>query len=142
MTPKIILLVEDNPSDIELTRRIISKSKISNQMIVKEDGQEALDYLLHSDHDSNPLPDLILLDLKLPRVHGLEVLRQLRANSHTRYLPVVILSTSIEEQDMIQGYELYANSYIRKPVDYVQFSQILMLILQYWLETNESPRLG
>lgn len=141
MKPKIILLVEDNPSDIGLTQRALAKSRIANQMIVTEDGQEALDYLFgngqYADRDISELPALILLDLKLPRVDGLEVLRQIRANKHTSRLAVVVLTTSKEEQDMAQSYDLGANSYIRKPVDFTQFAQAVEHLGLYWLVLNE-----
>src|SRR4051794_22064518 len=119
MKPKIILLIEDNPSDIELTQRALIKSRIANELVVAEDGREALDYLFghekYADRDINDPPALILLDLKLPRVDGLDVLRQIRANPYTSRLPVVILTTSNEDQDVAQSYDLGANSYIRKP---------------------------
>jgi two-component system, response regulator len=138
MKPKIILLVEDNPSDVELTRRALQKSHIANQMIVAEDGQEALDYLFGGDPHRNELPTLILLDLKLPKVDGLQVLRQIRANERTSHLPVVILTTSNEEQDITQSYDLGANSYIRKPVDFNQFVDAIQYLGLYWLVMNES----
>lgn len=141
MKPKIILLVEDNPSDIGLTQRALAKSHIANQMIVAEDGQEALDYLFgsgqYAGRDLSELPTLILLDLKLPRVDGLEVLRQIRANKHTSRLSVVVLTTSKEEQDVAQSYDLGANSYIRKPVDFTQFAQAVEHLGLYWLVMNE-----
>jgi CheY-like chemotaxis protein len=141
MKPKIILLVEDNPSDIGLTQRALAKSHIANEMIVAEDGQEALDYLFgsgqHASRDVNELPALILLDLKLPRVEGLEVLRQIRASKLTSRLAVVILTTSKEEQDVAQSYDLGANSYIRKPVDFIQFAQAVEHLGLYWLVMNE-----
>jgi CheY-like chemotaxis protein len=138
MKPKIILLVEDNPSDIELTRRALQKSHIANQMTVAEDGQEALDYLFGDDPRRNELPALILLDLKLPKVDGLQVLRQIRADRHTSHLPVVILTTSNEEQDIAQSYDLGANSYIRKPVDFKQFVDAIQYLGLYWLVMNET----
>ena len=141
MKPKIILLVEDNPSDIGLTKRALAKSHIANEMIVAEDGQEALDYLFatgkHTGRDVNNLPALVLLDLKLPRVDGLEVLRQIRADPRTSRLPVVILTTSKEELDVAQSYDLGANSYIRKPVDFIQFAQAVEHLGLYWLVLNE-----
>jgi CheY-like chemotaxis protein len=146
MTAKIILLVEDNPSDIALTQRALAKSHISNQLVIAEDGQEALDYLFgtgqHTGRDVNELPTLILLDLKLPRVDGLEVLRQVRADPRTHRLPVVILTTSSEEQDMAQSYDLGANSYIRKPVDFIQFANAVEHLGLYWLVMNEQPPTG
>jgi CheY-like chemotaxis protein len=139
--PKTILLVEDNSSDIELTRRALQKSHIANKMIVVEDGQEALDYLFGSDplsgQNVNELPALILLDLKLPKVDGLQVLRLIRANERTCRLPVVILTTSGEEDDIAQSYDLGANSYIRKPVDFKQFVESVQHLGLYWLVINE-----
>ena len=141
MKPKIILLVEDNPSDIGLTKRALAKSHIANEMIVAEDGQEALDYLFgngqYAGRDVSNLPALVLLDLKLPRVDGLEVLRQIRADPRTSRLPVVILTTSKEELDVAQSYDLGANSYIRKPVDFIQFAQAVEHLGLYWLVLNE-----
>jgi len=144
MKPKIILLVEDNPSDIGLTQRALAKSRISNEMVVAEDGQEALDYLFasgqYTGQDVNNIPALVLLDLKLPRVDGLEVLRQIRADPRTSRLPVVVLTTSKEEQDVAQSYDLGANSYIRKPVDFIQFAQAIEHLGLYWLVLNESAQ--
>jgi two-component system, response regulator len=140
---KIILLVEDNPSDIALTQRALAKSHIVNELVMAEDGQEALDYLFgagaHAGRDVTELPALVLLDLKLPRVDGLEVLRQIRADKRTRRLPVVILTTSQEEQDMAASYDLGVNSYIRKPVDFNQFVQAVQHLGLYWLVLNETP---
>jgi CheY-like chemotaxis protein len=141
MKSKTILLVEDNPSDIGLTQRALAKSHIANELVVAEDGQEALDYLFargqHKGRDGTDLPTLVLLDIKLPRVNGLEVLRQIRANKVTSRLPVVILTTSKEEQDIGQSYDLGANSYIRKPVDFTQFIQSVQHLGLYWLVMNE-----
>ncbi len=127
MNSKIILLVEDNPSDVGLTQRALAKSRVANELVVAEDGQEALDYLFgagaHAGRDVTEMPALVLLDLKLPKVDGLQVLRQIRADDRTSRLPVVILTTSREEQDVAQSYDLGANSYIRKPVDFIQFAQ-------------------
>jgi len=143
MNTKIILLVEDNPSDIGLTQRALAKSHIVNEMVVAEDGQEALDYLFgggkYAGRDLSDLPALILLDLKLPRVEGLEVLRQVRADERTSRLPVVILTTSSEEQDLAKSYDLGANSYIRKPVDFTQFVKAVEHLGLYWLVLNEPP---
>jgi CheY-like chemotaxis protein len=141
MNPKIILLVEDNPSDVGLTQRALGKSRVPSKLVAAEDGQEALNYLFASD-PPNELPALILLDLKLPKVDGLQVLRQIRANERTRHLPVVILTTSSEEQDIEQSYDWGANSYIRKPVDFTQFAETLQYISLYWLEMNVSPLLA
>jgi two-component system response regulator len=141
MNPKIILLVEDNPSDIELTKRAFNKSRIANEIIITEDGQEALDYLFargqYINRDARNLPALVLLDLNLPRVDGLAVLRQIRTEPLTSRLPVVILTTSKEEQDVAQSYDLGANSYIRKPVDFSQFAQAVEQMGLYWLVLNE-----
>ena len=142
MKSKIILLVEDNPSDVGLTQRALAKSHVANELVVAEDGQEALDYLFgagaYAGREVTELPALVLLDLKLPRVDGLEVLRQIRADQRTRRLPVVILTTSKEEQDVAQSYDLGANSYIRKPVDFTQFAQAVEHLGLYWLVLNES----
>jgi two-component system response regulator len=139
--PKIILLVEDNQSDVELTRRALDKSHIYNELVVVEDGQEALEYLFIVDPltglNLNELPALILLDLKLPRVDGLQVLRQIRADERSSRLAVVILTTSSEEDDIAQSYDLGANSYIRKPVDFNQFVDAVQHLGLYWLVMNE-----
>lgn len=143
MKQKAILLVEDNPSDVALTQRALVKSHIANEMIVVEDGQEALDYLFaggkYADRDVTDLPSVVLLDLKLPRVTGLDVLRQVRADERTSRIPVVILTTSQEEQDIAQSYELHANSYIRKPVDFTKFVEAIQHMGLYWLVLNEPP---
>ena len=143
MTEKVILLVEDNPSDVGLTQRAFKKSAIHNELVVAEDGQEALDYLFctgaHSGRNISATPMLILLDLKLPRVDGLEVLRRIRADSRTRRIPVVILTSSSEEQDIASGYDLGTNSYIRKPVDFHQFAEVVKQLGLYWLVINEAP---
>ncbi len=143
MNSKIILLVEDNPSDIGLTQRALDKSHVANKLVVAEDGQEALDYLFaagaHAGRDAAELPALVLLDLKLPRVGGLEVLRRIRADERTRRLPVVILTSSKEEQDVAASYDLGVNSYIRKPVDFRQFAGAIEHLGLYWLVANEPP---
>jgi two-component system response regulator len=143
MTPKTILLVEDNISDIALTRRAIEKNGIACRVDIVEDGQEALDYLLatgaHAGRDLNEQPALVLLDLKLPRIDGLDVLRRIRADPRTRRIPVVMLTSSREESDMGAGYDLGMNSYIRKPVDFVQFMEVIRQIGLYWLAINEPP---
>ena len=143
MKHKIILLVEDNPSDIGLTKRALAKSRIANEMVVAEDGQEALDYLFaegkYTGREVSETPALVLLDLKLPRVEGLEVLRRIRGDQRTRRIPVVILTTSKEEQDVAQSYDLGANSYIRKPVDFKQFVESVEQLGLYWLVMNEPP---
>jgi two-component system response regulator len=141
MKPKIILLVEDNPSDIGLTQRALAKSRIANEMVVAEDGQEALDYLFatgkYTAREVSDIPALVLLDLKLPGVDGLEVLRQIRLDPRTSRLQVVILTTSKEEQDVAQSYDLGANSFIRKPVDFTQFAEAVEHLGLYWLVLNE-----
>ena len=143
MNSNCILLVEDNPSDVRLTRRALQQSHIANPLVVAEDGREALDYLFalgaHESRDVADLPRLVLLDLKLPRVDGLEVLRQLRANEHTRLVPVVILTSSQEQQDILAGYDLGANSYVRKPVDFTRFAEAVRTLGLYWLLLNEPP---
>ncbi|MEH2142645.1 response regulator [Nostoc sp.] len=139
----MILLVEDNPDDEALTLRALKKNNILNEVVVARDGVEALDYLfgkgVYADRDMNLMPHLILLDLKLPKMDGLEVLRHLRADDRTKILPVVILTSSKEEQDLINGYSLGANSYVRKPVDFSQFSESVRQLGLYWFVLNESP---
>ena len=141
MKPKTILLVEDNSSDVLLTKRALEKSHIANDLIVVEDGREALDYLIGEDPLTGPkmseLPALVLLDLKLPKVDGLQVLQKIRENERTSRLAVVILTTSTEEQDIAQSYDLGANSYIRKPVDFKQFVEAVQNLGLYWLVMNE-----
>ncbi len=142
---KSILLVEDNPDDEALAIRALKRHHISNEIVVARDGVEALDYLfargVHTGRDTSSKPTVVLLDLKLPRVDGLEVLRQLRADDRTRLLPVVVLTTSSEEQDMLSSYSLGCNSYIRKPVDFIQFSEAIRQLGMYWLLINEAPPL-
>ena len=146
MDNKIILLVEDNPDDVELTIRALKKNNISNKVIVAKDGVEALDYLfgtgMYAGRDVKDMPVVILLDLKLPKIDGLEVLKSIRQNEFTRLLPVVILTSSVEEKDKINGYRLGANSYVRKPVDFNQFSEAMKFLGLYWLVWNEPPPLG
>jgi CheY-like chemotaxis protein len=143
MNSKKILLVEDNPSDIKLTKRALEQNQITNELIVAEDGQEALDYLFatgqHAGRDIRDLPAVVLLDLKLPKIEGLEVLKKIRANELTRLMPVVILTSSDQEVDMIASYNLGANSYIRKPVDFKQFTEAVRTLGMYWLLLNEPP---
>ena len=143
MKDKTILLIEDNPSDIELTRRALEKGHVLNELFVASDGQEALDYLFctgaYAGRDSSDLPTLTLLDLKLPKVSGLDVLRRIRAEASTRRMPVVILTSSREEQDMAASYDLGVNSYIRKPVDFEHFVQSVAQLGLYWLVLNEDP---
>ena len=144
MTEKIILLIEDNPDDELLTRRAFQKNNILNTVVVAHDGAEALDLLLGSGVGGEPLqpPAVILLDLNLPKISGLEVLRQLRSHDRTRLLPVVILTSSREEQDLIEGYRLGANSYVRKPVDFAEFLEATRQLGLYWLMLNEAPPLA
>jgi len=127
-------LVEDNPSDIELTRRAFRKNGLADKLVVAESGQEALGYLSDT---TQPLPAVVLLDLKLPGVGGLEVLRRIRAGQRTQLLPVVVLTTSKEQQDMVDSYRLGANSYIRKPVSFGQFCEAVAQLGAYWLILNE-----
>ena len=138
-----ILLVEDNPNDEALTLRALKKNNILNEVMVARDGQEALDYFAgvgrFAGRDLSHLPSVILLDLKLPKVDGLEVLRRLRADERTRLLPVVILTSSKEEQDLLNGYKLGANSYVRKPVDFAVFVEAAKNLGLYWLVLNEPP---
>jgi two-component system response regulator len=136
MNDKPILLVEDNPDDEALTIRALKKNNISNQVVVAHDGAEALEFL---QGNGNALPALVLLDLKLPKVNGLEVLRSVRTDPRTHLLPVVILTTSKEELDLTNGYNLGANSYIRKPVDFAQFTEAVRQLGLYWLVLNETP---
>jgi two-component system response regulator len=143
MRDKAILLVEDNPDDEALTIRAFKKNNIKNEVIVARDGVEALDYLFgtgpYAGRDVTALPQVVLLDLKLPKVDGLEVLRRVRADERTRILPVVILTSSKEEQDVVSGYRLGANSYVRKPVNFDEFLEAARQLGLYWLLLNEPP---
>ena len=140
---KTILLVEDNPDDEALAIRALKRNHIINEVVVAHDGVEALDYLFgtgtYAGRDTSIQPAVILLDLKLPRIDGIEVLRRLREDERTRILPVVILTTSNEERDMLNSYSLGCNSYVRKPVDFLQFSEAIRQLGMYWLLMNESP---
>jgi two-component system response regulator len=140
---KVILLIEDNPSDVDLTRRALKRSHISTELVVAEDGEEALNYLwgagAHADRDTSELPDLTLLDLKLPKLAGLDLLQRIRSDARTRRLPIVILSTSKEEEDVAAGYDLGVNSYVCKPVDFKQFERVIEQLGLYWLSLNEAP---
>lgn len=142
MVSRPILLVEDNSDDEALTLRALKKNNIQNEVVVARDGVEALDYLFgtgaHAGRDLDRMPQLILLDLKLPKVDGLQVLQKLRADARTRLLPVVILTSSKEQQDLVEGYRLGANSYVRKPVDFTQFIEAVRQLGLYWLILNES----
>jgi len=143
MTDRAILLVEDNPDDEALTLRAFKKHNITNEVVVAHDGAEALEYLFgtgrYAGRDLEVMPQLILLDLKLPKVDGLEVLRQLRADDRTRLLPVVVLTSSTEERDLVESYRLGANSYVRKPVDCTQFVEAARQLGLYWLLMNQAP---
>ena len=143
MASDVILLVEDNPDDEALTIRALKRNNIFNEVFVARDGVEALDYVFargaQSDRDINDLPRLVLLDLKLPKVDGLEVLKQIRADERTRRLPVVMLTSSKEEQDLVDSYDLGVNSYIRKPVDFTLFTEAVRQVGLYWLVLNEPP---
>lgn len=143
MSQKSILLVEDNPDDEALTLRAFKKNNILNEVVVARDGVEALDYVFatgaHAGRDMRLTPAVVLLDLKLPKIGGLEVLKRIREDERTSMLPVVILTSSKEEQDLINGYKLGANSYIRKPVDFPQFIEAVKQLGLYWLVLNETP---
>jgi two-component system response regulator len=142
MEDKVILLVEDNPDDEELTLRALQRNNIRNDVVVARDGAEALDLLFaKGSHAGQPpvQPTVVLLDLKLPKIDGLEVLRRIRADERTRLFPVVILTSSREEQDLIAGYEGGANSYVRKPVDFGKFVEAVRHLGLYWLVINENP---
>jgi two-component system response regulator len=143
MTSQPILLVEDNPDDVVLTLRALKQANILNEVLVARDGVEALDYLFgtgpHAGRETCALPAVVLLDLKLPKISGLEVLERLRGDERTQMLPVVILTSSKEEQDLISGYKLGANSYIRKPVDFNEFAAAVRQLGIYWLLLNEKP---
>jgi DNA-binding response OmpR family regulator len=141
MKPKTILLVEDNPDDVELIRRAFATHNVLNEMMVAHDGVEALDYFFGPGAEERPLPQVILLDLKLPKVDGHEVLRRLRAEERTKLLPIVILTTSDEQSDIIRGYEYGASSYVRKPVDFEEFLRAVKTLGIYWLMLNEPPPL-
>jgi two-component system, response regulator len=142
MSDRVILLVEDNSKDEELTLRALRKSNLLNPVIVARDGVQALDYLFargaQVNRDRSAVPQVILLDLKLPKIDGLEVLQALRADERTRLLPVVILTSSNEEQDLVRSYSLGANSYVRKPVDFARFLEMVHHLGQFWLHVNET----
>ena len=141
MKNKVILLVEDNPDDEALTLRAFKKNNITNEILVARDGAEALDYLLGSGGSGRAIiePQVVLLDLKLPKVDGLEVLRRLRAEERTRLLPIVILTSSKEDRDVIESYRLGCNSYVRKPVSFDEFLEAARSLGLYWLLLNQSP---
>jgi two-component system response regulator len=146
MEEKIILLVEDNPDDVELTLRAFRKNNIGNKVVVAKDGVEALDYLfgmgVHAGRNVKELPVVVLLDLKLPKIDGMEVLKRMRQNDRTKLIPVVILTSSAEQKDVIDGYSFGANSYVRKPVNFEQFVEAIRHLGLYWLLWNEPPPLG
>lgn len=146
MKDRVILLVEDNPKDEELTMRALEKSNVMNPVVVVRDGAEALDYLFargaYANRALEPLPQVVLLDLKLPKLDGLDVLRAIRADDHTKFLPVVILTSSREEQDLTASYSLQANSYVRKPIDFNQFVEAVRQLGLYWLLLNEPAPLA
>ncbi|HQP51803.1 MAG TPA: response regulator [Syntrophorhabdaceae bacterium] len=143
MQQKIILLVEDNPDDVELTLHALKKNKITNKIVVAEDGKEALDYLfgegMYAERDISKTPVLILLDLNLPKIDGIEVLKRIKSDERTCLLPTVILTSSNEEKDLVNGYRFGANSYIRKPVDFNQFAEAIRQLGLYKLVLNEPP---
>ncbi|MGH8064898.1 MAG: response regulator [Candidatus Entotheonellia bacterium] len=143
MSNKMIMLLEDNADDEALTLRALRKNNIQNEVVVARDGVEALDYLFgtgpHAGRDTRIKPLVVLLDLKLPKIDGLEVLRRLRADERTKFIPVVVLTSSKEEQDLINSYSFGCNSYIRKPVDFVQFVEAVRQLGLYWLVLNEAP---
>lgn len=143
MNEQVILLVEDNQSDEELTLRALKKNNISNRVVVARDGAAALDYLFargaHAERDPKEMPQVVLLDLNLPKLGGLDVLRAIRADDRTRLLPVVILTSSKEDKDLAGGYELGANSYIVKPVDFTQFADAVRTLGLYWIVLNQRP---
>ena len=143
MGERVILLVEDNPDDEALTLRALKKNNLTNKIVVARDGVETLDYLfgtgMYAGRDTSIVPELILLDLKLPKIDGFEVLKKLRADERTRLLPVVILTSSKEQQDVVNGYGLGANSYVRKPVDFQEFVDAVLELGLYWLILNEKP---
>jgi two-component system, response regulator len=143
MSELIILLVEDNPSDEALTLRALSKNRILNEVVVVRDGAEALDWLFatgtHAGRDTSVMPHLVLLDLNLPKIGGLDVLRAIRADDRTKLLPVVILTSSKEDQDLVAGYGNGANSYVVKPVNFTQFSEAVQQLGLYWLVVNQRP---
>lgn len=143
MQDKVILLVEDNPDDELLTLRALRQNKLANEIVTVRDGVEALDYLFatgaYAGRNTANVPQLILLDLKLPRVDGFEVLRRVRTDANTEFVPVVVLTSSDEDRDIVESYHLRANSYVRKPVDFLQFTEAIRQIGLYWLVINKIP---
>jgi len=145
MDKSIIMVVEDNQDDLDLTVRAFAKNNILNEIVIARDGVEALEYLFatgaHAGRDLRIMPEVILLDLKMPRMGGIEVLRRIRADERTKLLPVVVLTSSDEERDMIESYEHGVNSYIRKPVDFAQFVEAVRQLSLYWMVLNQCPHL-
>ena len=143
MASDVILLVEDNPDDVALTLRALKRNNIVNEVVLAPDGVEALDYLFgtgaYAGRDTSVTPKVVLLDLKLPKIDGLEVLRRLRSDERTKLLPIVVLTSSKEQQDLVESYSLGANSYVRKPVDFNQFVEAVRQLGLYWLVLNEPP---
>lgn len=142
MKNKVILLVEDNPDDVKLTMRALKKSNVLNEVVVAQDGAEALDYLFctgkYTGRDKQFMPQVILLDLKMPKVDGFEVLQRIRADERTKLVPVVVLTTSSEDKDRVASYQFHANSFVRKPVDFDQFTEAVRQLGLYWLLLNET----
>ncbi len=138
MREKIILLVEDNPDDFELIQRAFARNNVTEKIVHATDGVEALEYLF----SQSPAPRLVLLDLGLPRLNGLEVLRRVRATESTRLQPIVLFTSSREEEDLVNGYQLGANSYVRKPIDFAQLVEAVHQLVSYWMRLNELPTAG
>jgi CheY-like chemotaxis protein len=145
-SPKCILLVEDDPDHAALTLRALKANRIANEVVLLKDGEEARDYLFgvgrFAGRDASSVPELILLDLKLPKIDGLDVLRRIRADDRTRFVPVVVLTSSDQDEDVVRAYGLGANSFVRKPVDYEQFSRSMQELSMYWLVINHPPPSG
>jgi CheY-like chemotaxis protein len=143
VTSKLILLVEDNPDDEEMTRRALRRGNVVHEIVVARDGAEALDYLfgtgVHADRGTAAMPAVVLLDLKLPKLNGIDVLKRMRADSRTRLIPVVVLTSSSEDEDMLRSYESGANSYVRKPVDFGAFATAVAQLGMYWMMLNQTP---
>ncbi|RPI28298.1 MAG: response regulator [Acidobacteria bacterium] len=142
MKSKLILLVEDNPDDVKLTLKAFERSRLANEVEVASDGVEAIDFLFgtgkHASRDLSIMPELVLLDLKMPRMDGLEVLRRIRSDERTKMLPVVVLTSSLEDKDRVESYRLGTNSYVRKPVDFHQFVDAVLQLGLYWMVLNET----
>lgn len=144
MSNNIILLVEDNPDDVELTLRAFKKSNLKNEIAIARDGVEALDFLFgtgsHAGRDTTEVPQLVMLDLNIPKIDGLEVLQAMRADERTKLIPVVVLTSSREQEDIVKSYRFGANSFVRKPVDFLEFVQAVQQLELYWVVLNERPR--